>query len=264
MAKHTQDAADAALQRVRSICLGFPAAEEKLSYGAPSFHVRGTMFLSFAENHHGDGRIAALCKATLEEQKKLVATDPERFFVPPYVGVKGWVGVRLDHSRVDWVELSILAEHGWTMVAPKTVREGKWKPTGPPPPPPVRVKTDAKVARGALERLTKLCLSFPEATCERESSHATYRVRKKVFAYFLDNHHGDGIIAACLKVPSKKEVLALAKKEPKRFYSPAYIGARGWVGFRLDTPRVDWKAVAERLTASYRAVAPKRLSTSAR
>jgi hypothetical protein len=253
---------DAALERVRAICMAFPAAEEKLSHGAPSFHVRGTMFLSFVDNHHADGRLAVWCKSSLEEQRRLVAEDPDQFFVPPYVGVKGWLGVRLDRPSTDWIGLAILVEHGWAAVAPPVVKSGKWVPKGPPPPPPVRAKTDAKVARESLARMTKVCLAFPEAECERESQHATFRVGKKVFAYFLDNHHGDGIIAACVKM-DKRAAALLAKKEPKSFYLPAYMGAHGWLGVRLDRGRVSWKDVEARIAASFAAQAPKRLVAGA-
>src|ERR1700722_11747400 len=103
----TASRSDAAYARVRAICLGFPAAEEKLSHGAPSFHVRGKMFLTFVDDHHGDGRLAVWCKATPEEQRRLVAGNPARFFVPPYVGVKGWVGVNVDAANADWIDLAI-------------------------------------------------------------------------------------------------------------------------------------------------------------
>ena len=254
---------DAALERVRSVCMVFPGAEEKLSHGAPSFHVRGRMFLNFVDDHHGDGRLAVWCKATPERQRELVAGDAERFFVPPYVGVKGWVGVRLDHPGTDWIELAIVVEEGWMSIVPRTLARETGKPRPPPPPPPRRVTTDATVARAALDRLSALCLALPEATCERSGSHATYRVGKKTFAYFLDNHHGDGIVAASFKVIPKGGHAKLAKKEPKRFYLPAYIHARGWVGERLDLPRVDWAGLRARLVASYVSVAPKKLAARA-
>jgi hypothetical protein len=251
--------ADAAYAKVREICLGFPAAEEKLSHGAPAFHVRGKMFLTFADDHHGDGRVAVWCKSTLAEQKRLVAGDPERFFVPPYVGVGGWVGVRVDGPDPDWIDLSILVEEGWRAVAPPRIARGEAVPPAKPiPPAPARVTTDEKAARAALERLTRICLALPEAVVEAEGRHATFRVRSKVFAYFLDNHHGDGIIAACVK-GDKRANAALVKTDPKTFFSPAYIGPRGYLGVRLDRGRVDWKAVGERVAASYRSVAPKKL-----
>jgi hypothetical protein len=259
VAKKSVSPADAAYEKVRAICLGFPAAEEKLSHGAPSFHVRGKMFLTFVDNHHGDGRVAVWCKSTLPEQRRLVASDADRFFVPPYVGVGGWVGVRLEAPSLDWIELGILVEEGWAAVAPPRIVRGEVvvpaKPLAAPSP---RVTTDATVARASLTSLKALCLAFPEAEVEPDGRHATFRVRKKVFAYFLDNHHGDGIISVCVR-GDKRVNAAQILKDPKRFYSPAYIGPRGYVGLRLDVARVDSKDVAERLAKSYRSVAPKRL-----
>jgi hypothetical protein len=262
MARAAPSPADAAFDRVRAICLAFPGAEEKLSHGSPSFLVtKGRMFLTFVDDHHADGRLAVWLKSTLEEQRRHVAMDAERFFVPPYVGVGGWLGVRLDLPNTDWIELAMLVEEGWRAVAPKRLLEHGVgvAPRKPLPPPPRRPKTDERAAREGLERLTKICLALPEATCERESRHAAFRVKNKVFAYFLDNHHGDGIVAACFK-GDKRANNALVEKEPKRFFSPAYIGARGWVGMRLDVARVDWKDVARRAAASYRSVAPKKLA----
>lgn len=262
MPKKTVTPADAVYERVRQVGLGFPGAEEKLSHGAPWFHVRGKMFLAFVDSHHGDGRLGVWCKASLQEQRALVASSAERFFVPPYVGVKGWVGVRLDHPETDWVELAILVENGWSSVVPPSVLRAAPAASKPRPPPPVRLTTDAKTARDALERFSAICLALPEATREREASHATYRVNKKVFAYFLDNHHGDGVIAGCVRV-EKGENDRLVKSDPKRYAMPQYIGARGWVGVRLDHARVDWKGLTERVGVSYRAVAPKRLTPRA-
>jgi hypothetical protein len=114
-----------------------------------------------------------------------------------------------------------------------------------------------------LQRLTGIALALPEAQREISGSHASFRVRKKTFAYFLDNHHGDGIVALTCKV-LPGENAALAKAQPKRYYLPAYIGPRGWVALRLDLPKVDWSEVRELLLASYLLTAPKRLATAAR
>lgn len=110
-----------------------------------------------------------------------------------------------------------------------------------------------------LAKLTKLCLALPEAALERSGSHATFRVRKKVFAYFLDDHHGDGIVSLCWKA-ELGENAELAQADPKRFYVPAYIGHRGWGALRLDRGAVDWDEVAELVTSSYCAAAPKKLA----
>jgi hypothetical protein len=114
-----------------------------------------------------------------------------------------------------------------------------------------------------LERLTAIALVLPEARRELSGSHASFRVRKKTFAYFLDNHHGDGIVAVTCKV-LPKENAALATAQPKRYYLPAYIGPRGWVALRLDLPKIDWFEVRELLLTSYLLTAPKRLVSIAR
>jgi predicted DNA-binding protein (MmcQ/YjbR family) len=102
-----------------------------------------------------------------------------------------------------------------------------------------------------LEHLSELCSMLDGAECERQGSHATFRAKKKVFAYFLDNHHGDGIVAVACKVNPGDNV-ELVRTQSERFYLPAYIGPRGWVGLRLDGGKVDWEEVKELVTESYR------------
>jgi hypothetical protein len=109
-----------------------------------------------------------------------------------------------------------------------------------------------------LARVTKICLALPEATRNMMGRHAGFLVRKRMFAYYLDDHHGDGIVAVTCKVlPGDNTALITAN--PKRFYMPAYIGPRGWVGLRLDVGKVDWDEVKELVRGSYQMVAPKTL-----
>jgi predicted DNA-binding protein (MmcQ/YjbR family) len=109
--------------------------------------------------------------------------------------------------------------------------------------------------------VSKLCAGWPEVTMECSGSHATFRVRRKVFAYFLDDHHGDGIVSVCTKT-ELGENRDMARQDPGRFYLPAYIGPRGWVGLRLDAGPVDWSEVAGLMLSSYRLVAPKKLAAA--
>src|SRR3712207_4496404 len=89
-----EDITGSLLQRVRRLCLALPEAEERLSHGAPTFFVRGKRaFVSYMDNHHGDGRLALWCNAPPGLQQSLLEEDARRFFVPAYVGVRGWVGV---------------------------------------------------------------------------------------------------------------------------------------------------------------------------
>jgi hypothetical protein len=111
------------LERIRAICLALPETSERLSHGAPTFFVRGKhAFLMVLTDHHGDGRFAIWCAAPDGLQTMLVGADPERFFVPPYVGHRGWLGVRLDRG-LDWDELAGIVEDAFAEVAPPKLVE---------------------------------------------------------------------------------------------------------------------------------------------
>jgi len=112
-----------------------------------------------------------------------------------------------------------------------------------------------------LTRVSKICLALPEATRRDSGSHAAFLVRKKTFAYFLNDHHGDGIVSVACKVLAGDNS-ALAAAQPRRFYLPSYIGPRGWVALRLDVGEPDWQEVGELITGSYRLIAPRRLALS--
>lgn len=108
-----------ALVKLRKLIAELPETSEKLSHGAPTFWGGKKTFAMFHDNHHGDGRTAVWIKSTFEEQSTLVEAKPTVFFVPPYVGPSGWVGVRVDGKRVDWPVIRDLLEDGWRLVAPQ-------------------------------------------------------------------------------------------------------------------------------------------------
>jgi len=101
--------------RLRAICLALPEAMEKEAWGDPTFRVRDRIFAMFKQ---GDGRPSLWCKALPGSQTVLVGADPERFFVPPYVGHRGWVGMRLDRGP-DWNEVVELVRRSYRLTAPK-------------------------------------------------------------------------------------------------------------------------------------------------
>ena len=111
-------AARSPLVRVRKIIGAWPETDERLSHGSPTFWGGKKTFASFHDNHHGDGRVALWCKATFESQAELVEMNPDVFFVPPYAGPSGWVGIQLDR-KVDWAMVEGLLEAGYRLVAPK-------------------------------------------------------------------------------------------------------------------------------------------------
>jgi hypothetical protein len=108
-----------ALDRLRVRCLALPEVTERLSHGEPTWFVRDKkVFVTFAGRHHDD-RVAFWCACVAEERDALVAHDPERLFVPPYVGGRGWLGVYLDTGRVDWTEVDQLVREAYRLIAPK-------------------------------------------------------------------------------------------------------------------------------------------------
>lgn len=108
------------LIRLRKLCLSLPEAHEVEAWGAPTFRVKNRMFAMYAHagNHHGAGREAVWCKAAPDNQALMVRARPDRYFVPPYVGPTGWVGVWLDR-RPAWKELGEILADGYRLVAPK-------------------------------------------------------------------------------------------------------------------------------------------------
>lgn len=112
---------DDPLDRVREICLALPETTERLSHGSPTFFIRGKKtFVMYLDNHHGDGRLALWCAAPDDVQAELVDSEPARFFRPPYVGHRGWIGVRLDRD-LDWDEIAGIVEDAYRHVAPRTL-----------------------------------------------------------------------------------------------------------------------------------------------
>jgi hypothetical protein len=105
-------------RRVRSICSALPGVEERLSHGAPAFFAGKQFVMLWPEGHHEDHFPHLWCAAPTGAQEHLVAADPTRFFRPPYVGGRGWIGVRLD-GDVDWAEMETICEDAFRSVASK-------------------------------------------------------------------------------------------------------------------------------------------------
>lgn len=114
--------AENALDRVRQLCLALRETTERLSHGEPTWFVRDKkVFVMYSDHHHG-GDLGMWCAAPFGMQEELVASDPGRFFVPPYVGHRGWIGVRLD-DVADWDEIADIVEDAYRMIAPAKLRQ---------------------------------------------------------------------------------------------------------------------------------------------
>ncbi len=115
-------------------------------------------------------------------------------------------------------------------------------------------------ATGRRKRLIETCATLPEVSHEIVGDdHIAFRIRKKIFAYYLFDHHGDGIIAFCCK-SSLNEQRRLVRSDSESFFVPAYLGARGWVAIRLDLDSVDWEIVTDLARRAFQSIAPRKLA----
>jgi len=115
-------------------------------------------------------------------------------------------------------------------------------------------------AKFRSERLLEICCTLPEVTSEAVGDgHIAFRLRKRIFAYYLFDHHGDGIIAFCCK-STLSEQRRLIREDPESFFVPAYLGAKGWIAFRLDADEVDWETVTELARLAFQSIAPRKLA----
>lgn len=117
---------DRQLERVRRLCLALPETSERLSHGEPTFFVHKKVFVMFAGNHHGDGRIAVWLPVPAGIQVALIESSPATYFKPPYVGVRGWVGIELD--RISDEDLRYHVQVAWELIAPKRLSAKKDQP----------------------------------------------------------------------------------------------------------------------------------------
>ena len=109
------------LERVRRVCMALPETTEKISHGEPTFFVRKKVFAMCSTNHHNDGHFAVVIPAAIGIQAALIAAEPEKFYKPPYVGGRGWIGVELE--QVNDKELALHLREAWRLMAPEKLQK---------------------------------------------------------------------------------------------------------------------------------------------
>src|SRR5688572_22196489 len=155
-------------QAVREVCLSFPEAEEFVSHGAPNFRVRGKTFAMYVVNHHGDGRVALWLTAPEGAQEHYTRSEPKHFFVPPYVGPRGWLGVHLNKG-LSWKRIAEITRAGYEKVAPTALVRKMGKTIVIKPPTKSLTQEDfdplqTPKAQRLLKSLQKICLALPEVS----------------------------------------------------------------------------------------------------
>jgi predicted DNA-binding protein (MmcQ/YjbR family) len=246
-------------QTVRDMCLWLPESEEFLSHGSPNFRVRGKTFATYVVNHHGDRRVALWLPAANGVQDHHVRTDAANFFVPPYVGPRGWLGVRLDGS-LGWKRIAALVREAYEHVAPTRLCEQ----IGATPSVKAPRKLSARDldpfqgsrARKVLKALRKICLGLPESREGEQFGHPVWqagaRGHERTFA--LARFDGERLML-CFWVGADRQ--GLLTQDPRYRIAP-YMGHRGWICLDV-TAHLDTDETASLAMESYRHFARKRM-----
>jgi predicted DNA-binding protein (MmcQ/YjbR family) len=249
MAKTIDDA-------VREICLSFPEAEEAPSHGSPNFKVHGKSFAMYTVNHHGDGRVSLWLSSPPGAQDIHVRGEPKHFFVPPYVGPKGWLGVHLNKG-LSWNRIALLVREAYEKVGPPRLRARigdtiKIKPPTEKLTPEQLNPMQGKAGQRLLKSMRKICLALPETSEGEQFGSPTWRAGKKSFAlaYFADKR-----LHAGFWVGVDRQGLLTSDE---RFTIPKYIGPNGWIGLDVHD-RIDESELRALALASYHHFANKRM-----
>lgn len=217
---------------VRSLCLRLPEAFERTSHGMTDYRVGKRAFATLAVNHHGDGRVALWLSAPPGGQQHHVGADPECYFVPPYVGPRGWLGVRLDRD-LDWTEIDARIREAFLHAASPALaaRLGPPQPVAPPTAPMAAKRVDPLSeprAREIVDKLRAICLALPEVTETTQFGYPAWRAGRRTFA--TAHHHHDRLELQFWVGGEAQSQLTL---DP-RFRVPPYIGHNGWISVDVE------------------------------
>jgi hypothetical protein len=243
---------------VEALALAFPETETHLAHGMAHFRVlKGKTFAMYARNHHGDGRIALWLPLPDGMQDALVREDPQQFFVPPYVGPSGWLGVRLDNGLA-WKRVCSLVRSSYEHIAPARLARGLVAtPSVPAPKRRIRAADidpwNTPRGQRVLETIRKVCLTLPQTSEDKQFGSPVWRVGSKVFARAYAYEEGQHFQVWVGVLPQ-----GMLTSDP-RYTIPPYSGHLGWIA--LDVSRVarapELRALARE---SWRHFAPKRLA----
>lgn len=241
---------------VNELMASLPEVEAFSSHGQPTYRVRGRSFAIYAINHHGDGRVALHLLAPKGSQTRLTEMNEDAYFVPPYSGSKGWLGVGLDRGLA-W---DVIADHvrdAYELAAP-TELVGSLNRNFRVKPPTRKFRPEevdpflGKYARRFAERLDKFCITLPETVTATQFGCPVWKAGKKTFAGL---HFHSSRLALTIWVGKSQQSKLV--RDP-RFTISAYTGVHGWIDFDVESDP-DWADVEQLVLDSYRHFALKRM-----
>lgn len=245
---------------VFEVCGSFPEVEHKRSHGMTDFRVRGKPFATYALNHHGDGRTALWLRMPKATSPRFDSGDADCFFVPPYVGTRGWIGIHLDKS-LSWSRIAALVSDAYRHVAPASL--AKTAPRAPEiAPPTVGVPDEefdplsAPHRQRTVNELRSFCMSLPEVNEWRQFGRPAFRAGKKTFA-LAGFVRGRGME---IEVWVGHDLQVMLTEDPK-FEIPKYTGHNGWIMVDVEN-EIDWPHLKTLIVHSYKHFALKRMLRS--
>ena len=243
-------------QAIREICFSLPEVEEVLSHGSPNFRVNNKTFATFVVNHHGDGRLALWLSAHEGSQQYYTESDPVAYFVPPYVGPRGWLGVNLDKGLL-WKSIALRIQEAYENVAPailvdQIVDTIKIVPPTETIDPLEFDPLQSDRAQQVLKRLREVCAELPEVSEHGQFGDPVFRAGKKSF---VSVHSRDRRVYLMFWVGVDRQSVMTFDE---RFSIPKYMGHNGWIS--LDVEEVlNWEEIEGLMMTSYRHFALKRM-----
>jgi predicted DNA-binding protein (MmcQ/YjbR family) len=243
-------------QAVREACLWMPETEEFISHGSPNFRVRGKSFATYAVNHHGDGRVALWLNSPPGAQQAHVEAAPAHYFVPPYVGPRGWLGVVLDKG-LGWKQIAARVREAYENVAPAPLRADLGRT--PRIAAPTQTLSAAAIdpmqstrGRALLKLIRGICLKLPETREVLQFGYPVWQAGKKTYVWARAS---DGRLSLSFWVGVEAQGLLTSDE---RYRIPAYMGHNGWI--ELDTTHhCDRTEVTALTLQSYRHFALRRM-----
>ena len=241
---------------VKTLCLGLPETEVTASHGFPTFKVRGKQFAIYSVNHHGDGKVALLLNASGESQHMLVTAAPRHFFVPPYIGSRGWVGVELNLG-LSWERISQLVHDAYVRTAPASLASSSTPVKVNPPTEKMKPEEidplKSRKNQAILKRLGEICLALPEVVEDKQFGNPSFKAGKKSFCNLSCYR---GILKLQIWVGPERQVSLISFDS--RFEIPSYVGHNGWIDLNISSNQ-NWREIEDLLLISYRHFALKRM-----
>jgi predicted DNA-binding protein (MmcQ/YjbR family) len=240
---------------VREIVTSLPETEEIVSHGSPTFRVRGKIFATYTINHHGDGRVALNLVAPRGAQAAFVKMQSKIYFVPPYVGPRGWLGVELNRG-LGWDTVREHVQDAYEMVAPPelvaAVKDFWIRPPTRKFRPEEIDRFKGKVAVAVLKKLDAICTRLPETKPGSKFGSPIWRAGTKTF---VCAHYYTGRLKLLFWVGAAEQK-KLARD--KRFEVSRYTGHSGWIDLDVEEKQ-NWEEIKQLVIESYRHFALKRM-----